>query len=96
MTYLYLLAVVSGAMLGAVIGTLLPLLFHWLRRPEADVRSSYDRPQHDHLDADLRRHVQDLSAAWAASRGHPGAPFLAAGYLRDAADDLQRRWNDLR
>ena len=90
MSALHLLTVCAAAGLGGVIGGLVPVLVRRLRRRHEPARAAH------HLDPYLQQRVHDLSAAWAARRGHPGAGPLAAGYLMDTLLDVQDRWEGRR
>lgn len=96
MSDLELLGIVAVALGGGVVGAALTLLvrlpYMKVNKPEADSRSYWN----DRLEPHLADRVRDLSEQWAAQRGQPEATFLAAGYLQDAAEDLQRRWRDFR
>ncbi|HVE45135.1 MAG TPA: hypothetical protein VNA57_00105 [Acidimicrobiales bacterium] len=94
MTAMELLAVVASALLGGLTGGLVVVLLQLLQRPQPDNNPvPHYRTWADPLNPDLQLQVHDLSAAWAASRGHPEASFPAARYLGDAAEDAQRRWS---
>lgn len=97
MSLLTLLAVAGAAGVGGLLGGLAPQLYRLLRRPALNQGSAPTAsPWGGSLDHHLQRQVQDLSTAWAASRGHPEAAPLAHGYLSDAARDAEARWDRLR
>lgn len=95
MSDLELLGIVAAALGGGVVGASMSVILLSFRQPErfGPAPGSY---RTDRLDPRLADRVRHLSDEWAAQHGHPEASGLAAGYLRDAAEDLQRRWMESR
>ena len=98
MSDLELLGFVAAALSGGVVGAAIVMVLRLSFAQPAATRptSTSSRSWNDRLDPNLNDRVRDLSEEWAKQHGRPEASFLAAGYLQDAAEDLQRRWRDFR
>lgn len=96
MSDLELLAVLAAALTGGVVGSMVPIIVRSSIGSSEQWHATARSTQRERLDPRLSERVQDLSEQWATERGHPEASYLAAGYLWDAAEDVQRRWREYR